>query len=139
MRAVPRWGSRVGQVSSKMYYLDDDALVSGHEAAPHSDNKDTERQESKGKGPDKGGIVGHGKRSNLTVHVTCQRSSRPGDPSSCVLSVLEIPVLWRSPRVSLEATALDLQSVSSPLCSLDTRVRGALGAPTPTGPSSVPL
>lgn len=44
MRAVPRQGSRVGQVSSKMYYLDDDALVSGHEAAPNSDNKDTDRK-----------------------------------------------------------------------------------------------
>ena len=32
-----------------MYNLDDDALVSGHEAAPKSNNEDAERRENKGK------------------------------------------------------------------------------------------
>ena len=39
-------GSRVWQVSSKMYCLDD-TLVSGHKAFPNNDNKDTERQKRK--------------------------------------------------------------------------------------------
>lgn len=75
-------GSRVWQVSSKMCHLDDDALVSGHEAFPNNDNKDTDR---KGKGTEKEGILGHRGSKAIPQCVSLVRgipNKRP--PSVCL-------------------------------------------------------
>lgn len=70
-----------------MYYLDDDALVSGHEAAPNSDNKDAERQENKGKGPDKEGILGHRGSKPVSQCTSLVRETRDEQTPLRVFSV----------------------------------------------------
>lgn len=55
-----------------MYYLADDALVSGHEAAPKSDDKDAERRENKGKDLIKKAswVTGEAKQSHSARHLS---------------------------------------------------------------------
>lgn len=79
------------------------------------------------------------KQSNLTAHVTCQRSSRQGGPSCCVSSGFRKHQCCGDRRGCPQEPPPLSCRVSGHLRAPWTHREGAAGPPTPTGSSSVPL
>ena len=103
-----------------MYYLDDNALVSGHEAFPNDDKDAEKKKELIQKAS---WNTEKAKQSHSACHLSEKFPTRR-PLLLCVFRVPETPVLWRLPRVSPRTAALELQSVRSPPCSLDAQGGG---------------